>query len=301
MIAMNQHIVPRSLPDREYFIGHKACAGCGACIAVRLAMKVLGEQAFVAVPAGCIAAVSFLYPQMAFTTNAIISTFAGTASMLSGMAAGARALGLNDAHIVGFAGDGGTADIGLQALSGAIDRHERILYVCYDNEGYMNTGVQRSGATPPGARTTTSPVGKTMRGSSGSKKNMFEIVAANGVDYAATASIGYPQDFIAKVARAARVSGTAYLHVLAPCPTGWGFAEHDTVRLARLAVDTGLWPLAEYAQGRYSLNRDQERFADVGEYLRAQARFKHLSDDEVHRIVGERDAHWQRMRTDWMR
>jgi pyruvate ferredoxin oxidoreductase beta subunit len=270
-----------NITDEEYFIGHKACAGCGGSVAVRLALKVLGARSLVAVPAGCISAVSFIYPQMAFGVNAIISTFAGTASMLSGMAAGARSLGLSDYQVVGFAGDGGTADIGLQALSGAIDRHEKIIYICYDNEGYMNTGVQQSGATPKGAKTTTTPVGSNMRGSATGKKNMFEIVAANGIDYAATASIGYPEDYLDKVAHAASVEGTSYIHVLSPCPTGWGFSERDCIRLAREAVDTGLWVLGEHYGGEFILSNNPAKFRPVKDYLAGQGRFKHLSSTEI--------------------
>ncbi len=294
-------ISPRSLPEEEFFIGHKACAGCGGSLAVRLALKVTGPRSLVAVPAGCMSAVGFLYPQMSFSCNAIISTFAGTASMLSGMAAGARALGWRDVKVVGFAGDGGTADIGLQALSGAIDRRERILYICYDNEGYMNTGVQKSGLTPPGARTTTTPVGSTMRGSSGPKKNMFEIVAANGIAYAATASVGYPQDYLDKVARAASVDGTAYIQVLSPCPTGWGVPSHETTRIAREAVDCGLWVLGEYADGKHILNRDPGTFAPAAEHLRTQGRFKHLTDEDVARVERDRDEQWKKIRDHWLR
>ena len=160
----------RELSDREFFYGHKACPGCGGSLALRLALKVLGERSYAVVPAGCMSAVGFIFPQMAFTCNAIISTFPGTASMLSGVAAGARALGIKDFHAVGFAGDGGTADIGFQALSGAIDRHDKIIYICYDNEAYMNTGVQKSGLTPLRARTTTSPAGKRLKGAVTHKK-----------------------------------------------------------------------------------------------------------------------------------
>ena len=154
----------RNLSDEEYFFGHKGCPGCGGSLALRLALKVLGSRTYAVIPAGCMSAVGFLFPQMAFSCNAIISTFPGTASMLAGVAAGARALGIPDFHAVGFAGDGGTADIGIQALSGAIDRRDKIIYICYDNEAYMNTGVQKSGLTPYGARTTTSPVGAVTRG-----------------------------------------------------------------------------------------------------------------------------------------
>ena len=231
----------RTLSEEEFFYGHKACAGCGGALAVRIALKVLGERAFAILPAGCMSAVGFNFPQLCFGNNAIISTFAGTASMLTGVRAGLQAQGITDCYVVGFAGDGGTADIGLQALSGAIDRDDDVLYICYDNEAYMNTGIQKSSLTPFGARTTTTPAGQRIRGNIRPKKNMFEIVAAHNIPYAATASIGYLQDFINKVDKASRIRGTRYIHVIAPCPTGWGIAVDETVDIAREVVDCGIW------------------------------------------------------------
>jgi len=297
---LNKSITVKSLDQREFFYGHKACAGCGGSLAVRLALKVLGERTFTAVPAGCMAAVGFIYPQLAFASNAIISTFPGTASMMSGIAAGVRALGLPDCHVVGFAGDGGTADIGLQALSGAIDRHDRIIYICYDNEAYMNTGVQKSGLTPFGARTSTTPAGKRVRGSVTRKKNMFEVVAAHGIDYAATASVGYPQDFLNKVNKAKSVNGTSYIHVFAPCPTGWGAETDLSIELAKEVVDCGLWYLAEYEDEQFRLNRNPKEFTPVQSYLEKQARFRHLLPEDVEHITRERDRRWARIRKSWL-
>jgi pyruvate ferredoxin oxidoreductase beta subunit len=285
-----------SLSDDELFLGHKACAGCGGSLAVRLALKVLGERTFVVLPAGCMSAVGFLYPQLAFGCNAIISTFAGTASMMSGIAAAARALKLRDYYVVGFAGDGGTADIGLQALSGAIDRHENFIYICYDNEAYMNTGVQKSGLTPFGARTTTSPAGKYAAGARSHKKDLFEIVAAHGIDYAATASVGHPRDYIRKVEKARATVGTSFLHVLAPCPTGWGIGTADTLDVARGAVETGLWILAEYEEGHYRINKTPRRFKPIEDHLAGQKRFAHLGEADVASIEKDRDGRWARLR-----
>jgi pyruvate ferredoxin oxidoreductase beta subunit len=285
-----------TLPDEELFLGHKACAGCGGSLAVRLALKVLGERTFVVLPAGCMSAVGFLYPQLAFGCNAIISTFAGTASMLSGIAAAARALNLRDYHVVGFAGDGGTADIGLQALSGAIDRHENFIYICYDNEAYMNTGVQKSGLTPFGARTTTSPAGKRAAGARSRKKDLFEIVSAHGVDYAATATVAHSYDYIRKVEKARATVGTSFLHVLAPCPTGWGIETDQTLEVARGAVDCGLWIQAEYEGGRYQINKSPRRFKPVADHLASQKRFAHLGKADIAAIEKERDRRWARLR-----
>jgi len=256
----------------------------------------LGERTFVVLPEGCMSAVGFIYPQLAFGCNAIISTFAGTASMMSGISAAARALGLRDYHVVGFAGDGGTADIGLQALSGAIDRGDHFIYVCYDNEVYMNTGVQKSGLTPFGARTTTSPAGRVVAGARRRKKDIFEIIAAHGIDYAATATVAHPYDLIRKVEKARDIAGTSFLHVLAPCPTGWGIETGEMLDVARGAVDTGLWILAEYEDSRYHINKTPRRFKPVADHLAQQKRFAHLGSADVSAIERERDARWKRLR-----
>lgn len=298
---MTQKWNAKTLANKELFYGHKACGGCGESLAVRLAMKVLGERAFAALPAGCMSAVSFIYPNMAFINNAIITPFASTGAVASGMAVGLKALGLKDTHVVGFAGDGGTADIGIQALSGAIDRNDNIVYICNDNEAYMNTGIQKSGLTPYGSKTTTTPAGKNLPGSITSKKNMFEIVAAHDIAYAATASVGYLEDFMNKVQKAKDTEGTSYIHVFAPCPTGWGHESNVTIDLAKQAVDCGLWYLAEYEDGEFTLNKNPKEFASVENYLKAQSRFKHLGDKDIDIIKAQRDKKWQKMRRDWIR
>ena len=282
-----------SISREEFFYGHKACAGCGGSLAVRAALKVLGKNAVSVLPAGCMSAVGFNFPQLCFSNNSIISTFAGTASMLTGVEAGLRARGFKDFTAVGFAGDGGTADIGIQALSGAIDRNDNIIYICYDNEAYMNTGIQKSGLTPFGAKTTTTPAGKNIHGNIRPKKNMFEIAAAHDIPYAATASVGYIDDFIAKVRKASQIQGTKYIHVIAPCPTGWGVPVDETINIAREVVDSGLWYLAEYENGEFILNRKPKEFTSVEDYLRKQGRFRHLSDDDIRIITDSRDKKWE--------
>ncbi|MDE5619956.1 MAG: pyruvate synthase subunit beta, partial [Ruminococcus sp.] len=237
--------------------------------------------------------------QLCFLNNAIISTFAGTASMLTGIEAGLRAKDITDFTAVGFAGDGGTADIGIQALSGAIDRGDNILYICYDNEAYMNTGIQKSGLTPFGAKTTTTPAGQNTHGNIRPKKNMFEITAAHDIAYAATATIGYMEDFLTKVKTASEIKGTKYIHVIAPCPTGWGISVSDTVEIAREIVDCGLWYLAEYENGEFVLNKNPNHFTDVSEYLKKQGRFRHLSDDDINIIIDSRDEKWKKIRSNW--
>lgn len=284
--------VADSISREEFFYGHKACAGCGGSLAVRAALKVLGKNAVSVLPAGCMSAVGFNFPQLCFSNNSIISTFAGTASMLTGVEAGLRAKGYKDFTAVGFAGDGGTADIGIQALSGAIDRNDNIIYICYDNEAYMNTGIQKSGLTPFGAKTTTTPAGQNIHGNIRPKKNMFEIAAAHDIPYAATASVGYLPDFIEKVRKASQIQGTKYIHVIAPCPTGWGIPVDETINIAKEVVDSGLWYLAEYENGQFTLNHKPKNFTSVEDYLKKQGRFKHLTDEDIKIITDSRDKKW---------
>ncbi|WP_283591898.1 thiamine pyrophosphate-dependent enzyme [Clostridium butanoliproducens] len=296
---MTEKNMVKNITDNELFYGHKACAGCGGSLAVRIALKALGERTFTVIPAGCMSAVGFNFPQLCFSNNAIISTFAGTASMLTGVEAGARALGLKNYKVLGIAGDGGTADIGIQALSGAIDRNDNVIYICYDNEAYMNTGIQKSSLTPFGAKTTTTPAGENIRGSMTKKKNMFEIVAVHGIKYAATASVGYLQDFINKVKKAAEVDGTSYIHVVAPCPVGWGIPTDEMVDLAKDIVDSGLWYLAEFEEGEFKINRNPKEFTSVKNYLLRQGRFKHLNDKDIDIVIEERDKKWKHIRKNW--
>ncbi len=289
----------KTITNQELFYGHKACPGCGAALAIRLALKVLGERAIVVIPPNCMSTVGYIYPHMPVFVNSVIPPFAGTAAVMSGILAGAEAQGLKNYHVVGFAGDGGTADIGLQALSGMIDRNDRAIFICYDNEAYMNTGVQKSSLTPYGMKTTNTPAGKRIHGSQTSKKRMFEIVAAHGIPYAATASVGYPEDFLAKVEKAMNTDGTSYIHVMAPCPTGWGTESDVTVDIGKEAVDCGLWYLAEYEGGEFRLNRDPKEFSSAEAYLKAQSRFSALDENDFARVLQERDEAWARMRRDW--
>ena len=300
----------KNISDNELFYGHKACAGCGGSLAVRQALKVLGPNTVCALPAGCMSAVGFNFPQLCFANNAMITPFAATAAVCSGIRAGLKAQGKDPAEypVVGFAGDGGTADIGIQALSGAIDRNDDIIYICYDNEAYMNTGIQKSGLTPYGARTTTTPAGRNAPGCLTQKKNLFEVIAAHGIPYAATASVGYLNDFIRKVEKAASIRGTKFIHVIAPCPTGWGCPVDSAVEIAKQVVDCGLWYLAEYEGeqtscvpgGKFMLNRNPKEFASVEDYLKAQTRFRGLDDDGIASVIAGRDAKWEQIRRDWV-
>ena len=290
-------IVFKDLPDEELVYGQKSCQGCGALLAGRLTMKVLGKKTVLATPACCFAATTSVYPESAIFVNNVVTAFPALASTLSGMAVAGEAMGWDeDITYLGIGGDGGTVDIGLQALSGAAERNENILYICYDNEAYMNTGVQRSGATPYGASTTTTPAGICSKGCDNAfKKSLFEIMAAHRIPYVATASTSYPKDFMEKVAKAKAMKGTKVIHIMAPCPTGWGYPAEKTIEIGKLAVECGLWYLAEYEHGRYII-QEPKQFKPIEDYLKAQKRFKHLKAEDYERIRGYRDAEWDRLR-----
>lgn len=291
----------KNMTNEELFYGHKACGGCAASLTIRLALKVFGKRAIAVVPPNCMSTVGFIFPHMTFACNGIIPPFAATASVMSGILAGAKAQGLEDYHILGFAGDGGTADIGLQALSGAVDRNDKITYICYDNEAYMNTGIQKSGLTPYGTKTTNTPAGKNIHGSMSQKKNMFEIMAAHDITYAATASVGYPEDYLRKLEKAKNAPGPSYIHVFAPCPTGWGTASDTTIEIGKEAVDCGLWYLAEYENGEFKLNKNPKEFSSVREYLLKQSRFSHLDDTDIEEIERQRNKKWTKIRENWVK
>lgn len=291
----------RNITNEEYFYGHKACGGCGASLTIRLALKVFGERTIAVVPPNCMSTVGFIFPHMTFFCNAMIPPFAATASVMSGILAGAKAQGEKDFYVVGFAGDGGTADIGLQALSGAVDRNDKITYICYDNEAYMNTGIQKSGLTPYGMKTTNTPAGKNIHGSMRPKKNMFEIMAAHDIPYAATVSLGYLEDYLQKLEKAKNTQGPSYIHVFSPCPTGWGMSTDTSIAIAKEAVDCGLWYLAEYENGEFNVNKNPKEFTSIKDYLKKQGRFSHLDDNDIEEITRQRDAKWEKIRSKWIK
>lgn len=280
----------KDLPSEELLFGHFACAGCGGALAVRLALKVLGREVAVVVPPSCLLGVATFHPQMAFRVPCVNSVMPATGAVASGLAAGLKRRGQAGVKVVAIAGDGGTFDIGLQALSGAVERGHDFLFLCYDNEAYMNTGFQRSGATPWGAATSTGPSGSRPLWEDRPKKDMLRIMAAHNIPYAATASVAYPRDFMEKVRRAAVVKGPSYIQVLSPCPTGWGYEPHLTVEMGRLAVETGMWTLAEYYEGEFRVTHRPSRRKPVREYLTAQRRFAHLTEGETERLQAEADC-----------
>jgi len=285
----------KELPKEEYLLkGHAACAGCGPSIAIRLLFKALGNKVILVVPACCTTVIQGPYPFTAFAVPLQNMLFEATGAAASGIAAALRIRGLEDVTVVGWAGDGGTVDIGIQALSGAAERGANFIYICYDNEAYGNTGLQRSGATPYGAWTTTTPTGKKER-----KKNMPFIMAAHRIPYVATACPSYPLDFINKLQKAREIKGTKYIHVLTPCPTGWRYDASKTVEIGRLAVQTGIWALYEIENGKFRLNPPSDRLIDkskrkpVKEYLSMQERFRHLTESDIEKIQKWVDEDWE--------
>lgn len=291
----------KDLTDKEYLYGHKACPGCGLGIVGRLAMKVLGERTVIALPASCMSTVTTQYPQMNYTVPSLTMAFPGTGAVISGLRAGFKSQGIDDVNVVGIAGDGGTADIGLQALSGAVERGDDVIYICYDNGAYMNTGIQRSGATPIGATTTTTPFGVDSQGEVKPKKNLFEIMIAHRIPYAATASVAYPNDYLKKLQKAKDTRGPSFIHIDTPCPTGWGHAGDQTIKIAKLAVETGIWHLSEYENGKVKMNVVPKQLKPVEEYLKTQKRFKHLNEDTIKLIRDQRDREWKIMIENWVK
>lgn len=280
------------MPKEELFTsGHRGCVGCGEALAVRLVMKVLGKNCVVVNATGCIEIISSCYPETSWEVPWIHTLFENTAAVASGIEAGYKAMkrkGLYPADqpvkVVAFAGDGATADIGLQALSGALERGHEMIFVCFDNEAYMNTGVQRSSATPYGASTTTSPAGKKSVGQRTWKKDVPAIVVAHNIPYVATACPSYPFDLMNKVARAVDVKGPAYLHIFSQCPTGWRSASDTPIELGKLAVTSGAFPLYEVVNGKWTMTRTEKTLTPIKDYLSQQGRFRHLTDEEISQI-----------------
>jgi 2-oxoisovalerate ferredoxin oxidoreductase beta subunit len=259
---------------------------------MRYTLKALGPKTIISIPACCWAILSGVFPNSALSIPMLNTAFEVTGAAISGIDAALKRLNRDDVTVVGFAGDGGTFDIGIQALSGAIERGHNFIYVCYDNEAYMNTGVQRSGATPIGSWTTTTPVGKTRYWETSPKKNMIDIVVAHKIPYAAIVNIAYPEDFIKKVRKARDIKGPTYIQAYAPCPPGWGADPSKTVELGRLAVNTCVYPLYEVEDGKYIITRKPRKKLPVTEYLQLQNRFRHLDAEGIHEFQATVDAEW---------
>ncbi|MGN0093846.1 MAG: pyruvate synthase subunit PorB [Methanobrevibacter sp.] len=273
------------IPKEELFApGHRGCAGCGAAIGARLALKASGKNTVAICATGCLEVMTTPYPETAWRVPFVHVAFENAGAVASGVERALKSQGKEDTHVIAFGGDGGSVDIGLQSISGAMERGHNITYICYDNEAYMNTGIQRSGATPWGASTTTSPAGSESFGEDKPKKNMPMIMAAHGIPYIATASIAYPEDYMKKVKKAVETKGPAYIHLNQPCTTGWGFDPSKTIELGRLGVETGFWPLYEIENGEFKVTYRPTERKPVAEYLKAQKRFRHLDEEHVQMI-----------------
>ena len=273
--------VPFSIPTEEFMEpGHTACHGCGATLAMRYVLKALGKNTVVSVPASCWAVIPGAMPYRTLDVPMVYPPFAATGASISGLREALDIQGKEDYNVVGFAGDGGTADIGLQSLSGAMERGHNVFYIMYDNEGYMNTGVQRSGSTPYGAETTTTPVGKERNFKRQNKKVVADIMMAQGVPYVATATIAYPEDLIRKLNNARKIHGPKFIQVLATCPTGWYYPPEKSVEVSRLAVQSGVFPLYEFQNGVLRVSKPSKT-VEVREYLSMQGRFSHLNDEDI--------------------
>lgn len=284
------------IDEREYILpGNRACQGCGLSLAYRHALKALGENTILTIPTSCLTVLHGLYPITSVEIPCLNCTFASTAASASGLVAGLNAMNRRDVTVVAVAGDGGTYDIGIQALSGAAERNTDFIFVCYDNEGYMNTGTQRSSATPSGALTTTTPVFTKQE----PKKDMLKIMEAHGLPYIAAVCPSYPLDLHDKFTKAKSFTGTRYIQIYAPCPPGWAYLPKDTVKIGRLAVETGLFVLFEIENGRFQLTGRSKALAKKGkrlpvsDYLNMQGRFSKILPEQADRLQKSVDEKWE--------
>ncbi len=293
----------KNFPVDEYIAsGHRACQGCAEVLAVRHVLKAIGPDMVLSMATGCMEIISSPYPLTSWNVPWIHVAFENAAAVGSGVESAMKALRRKgripdkDVTVVAMAGDGGTSDIGMQALSGMLERGHNMIYVCVDNEAYMNTGIQRSSSTPFGATTTTSPAGKVKpSGQTTWKKDMTAIAAAHNIPYAATACPSYYNDLIKKVHKAKEVEGPAYLHILSVCPTGWRIPPNKAIEYGKLAVDSGVFPLYEVENGVWKLTRKPKELKPIGDYFQGQGRFRHL-DDKLIEIIQERvNKNWERL------
>ena len=292
------------IPKEEFAVsGHRACTGCAEILALRLALKGFGKNTILAMATGCMEIVSTPLPTTDWTLPWIHVAFENAAAVASGVEVALRILRKKgkipdkDVHVVAVAGDGGTADIGMQALSGALERYHKFTYICLDNEAYMNTGIQRSSSTPFGAMTTTSPPGKNSIGQSTWKKDMPKIAVAHNIPYVATACPSYPFDLLEKVKKAKLAEGPSYLHILSVCPTGWRSATDLSIRYGRLAVQSGVFPLYEVENGKYRLTYDPGPLRPITDYLKGQGRFRHLTPDSISTIQKRITDEWEALKS----
>ncbi|MGC8645270.1 MAG: thiamine pyrophosphate-dependent enzyme [Thermoplasmata archaeon] len=295
----------KNLPKEELFVsGHRLCAGCTEPIAVRMALKVAGPDTIVVNATGCLEVASTIYPYTSWKLPWVHVAFENVPAVASGIAAALKAMEKRGAwnkkvKLLAFGGDGATYDIGLQSLSGAMERGLDFLYICLNNEAYMNTGIQRSGATPHGSATTTSPAGRKVPGKPEWKKDLIGIAAAHRIPYAATASLSHWNDYMTKVQKGLAVDGPAVIDLLSPCPRGWRSDTAESINLSKLAVETTYWPLYEVENGVYKLNVKVPKPKPIEEYLKPQGRFQHLflpeNRGELEAIQRSVNENWNRI------
>jgi pyruvate ferredoxin oxidoreductase beta subunit len=304
---MATRLVPKELMKRPERLapGHRLCAGCGASIIVRQMMAAIDEPVVIANATGCLEVATSIYPYTAWRVPWIHNAFENAASTISGVEAAYRSMVRQgkipeqDVKFIAFGGDGGTYDIGIQALSGAVERGHQFLYVCYDNGAYMNTGIQRSSATPLGANTTTSPAGKVIPGKQQPRKDLTAIMAAHNIPYVAQAAPSQWRDLMQKTRKAVNCGGAAFMNVLSSCNRGWRHATNETIEITQLAVDTCFWPLYEVENGEWSLSYKPKEKPPVEEWLKRQGRFRHLFRPENRHVIdqfqAEVDLRWERL------
>jgi len=293
-----------SIPADEYFYaGHTACQGCGASLGMRYVLKAYGKKTIFTIPACCSTIIAGAWPYSTLQASLFHTAFETTGAVISGIEAALKALGYkvkgeDGVMVVGWAGDGGTADIGLQALSGFLERGHDAVYIMYDNEAYMNTGIQRSGSTPYGAWTTNTPGGKKHFLEQRHKKKVIDIVIAHEPPYAATASIAFPEDFIRKLKKAQKIEGPSFIQLFAPCPTGWRSPTDKSIELARLAVQTAYFPLFEYENGRYRINMPSTKKEPkpIEEFLKYQGRFKYMTEEDIQILQEWVNHEWEKLK-----
>ncbi len=280
-------------PGELMMSGHAACPGCGAAMAMRLALKAMGPDTIVVIPACCWAIIAGIFPYTSLKVPVMHTAFETTGAAISGIRAALDVMGDTRTQVMGFAGDGGTFDIGLQSMSAAAERNEDVIYVCYDNEAYMNTGIQRSSATPKYAWTTTTPA---EHSKDVPKKNIDHIMAAHDIPYVATATPAFPHDFMAKFRKAREIKGFRFIHVLASCTPGWKIDSARSVEMMRRAVRSGIFPLIEIEDGsRYTINVEPEMIP-LRDYLGEQGRFRHISEAEAGELQASVEERWRRIR-----
>ncbi|MEW6443115.1 MAG: thiamine pyrophosphate-dependent enzyme [bacterium] len=286
--------IPRELLAAPELLqpGILSCQGCGASLAMKLALKGLGRNTVAVIPACCWSIIIGTYPYCALQIPVVHAPFASAAAVASGVRAGLDARQEKDVVVMAWAGDGGTFDIGIQSLSGAAERNEDILFVCYDNEAYMNTGIQRSSATPAGAWTTTTPAGALK---AEAKKDIVRILLAHQIPWLATASVAYPDDLIRKFRKARRIRGTRFIHLLSPCPPGWRIDSAKAIEIARMATLCRMFPIFEADRGRLSVDVLPEKPVSVRDYMRSQGRFRQTADETIAELQRRADERWQEL------